>query len=217
MQDHPPTLCVILAGGLSRRMGGGDKGLVRVAGKPVLAHLRERLMPQVVTLALNANGDPGRFSALGLTVLADGVAGNPGPLAGILAALDHGASIDGIDWVVSVPCDTPFVPVDLVARLHAGRGDAPGAVATSAGRRHPTVALWSVSSRIAIRTALVAEGIRRVEEVAGRLRFAEVEWPDLPFDPFLNLNRPADIDAAEAILAGWPDAGASLSTPRPKC
>lgn len=201
MQLYPPTLGVILAGGLARRMGGGDKGLTLVGGKAVLEHVRDRMAPQVAALVLNANGDPARFSALGLRVLADDMAGNPGPLAGLAVALDQAASIAGIDWVVSMACDTPLIPVDLVSRLHAGRGTASGAVATSAGRRHPTAALWAVSCRLAIRSALAMEDDRRVDGVARRLGFAEVDWPVLPFDPFLNLNHPSDIASAEAILA----------------
>jgi molybdopterin-guanine dinucleotide biosynthesis protein A len=203
---HPPTLGVILAGGLARRMGGGDKGLRPVAGHSIMARLRGRLEPQVTSTILNANGDPGRFADLGLVVVPDDVAGRPGPLAGILAALDHAALVADVGWLVSVPCDAPFVPSDLVVRLHAGRGTARGAVAVSAGRRHPTVALWPTSSRATVRRALVDDAVRRVDAVAARLGLAEVEWPAEPFDPFANVNRPEDIALAEAILAAWPQA-----------
>ncbi|MBV9219614.1 MAG: molybdenum cofactor guanylyltransferase MobA, partial [Methylobacteriaceae bacterium] len=144
------TCGVILAGGLARRMGGGDKCLLPIAGRPMLAHVVERLAPQCARLVLNANGDPGRFAAYGLPVVADDVSGFAGPLAGILAGLDWAATeAPGLAWVVSVAADTPFVPVDLVARLHAGRKaeKADLACASSAGRTHPVNALWPIAVR----------------------------------------------------------------------
>src|SRR4051812_26064111 len=116
--SHPPTLGVILAGGLARRMGGGDKGLVDVGGRAMLAHTIARMKPQVSLLILNANGDPARFAPFGLRVVADGVPGHPGPLAGVLAALDDAAAQPGFEWVAVAPCDAPFLPYDLVAGLH---------------------------------------------------------------------------------------------------
>jgi molybdopterin-guanine dinucleotide biosynthesis protein A len=206
MPHHPPTLGVILAGGQARRMGGGDKGLRSLGGRSIMARLRGRIEPQVRSIILNANGDPGRFADLGLVVVPDDIAGQPGPLAGILAALDHASTVADVDWLVSVPCDAPFVPPDLVVRLHAARGTAQGAVAVSAGRRHPTVALWPISSRATLRRALVDDAVRRVDAVVARLGLAEVEWPAEPFDPFVNVNHPEDVAAAEAILTAWPQA-----------
>ena len=197
-QMEPPlanTLGVVLAGGLSRRMGGGDKGLLPLGGRPVLAHVIERLRPQCAAMVLNGNGDPARFAAFGLPVVADGEPGHPGPLAGVLAGLDWAAAA-GFGWVVTAPGDCPFLPADLVARLHDERGAAPTAMAASGGRIHPVVALWPVAMRGAIRAALAA-GERRVAAVTDGA--ARATWPDQPIDPFLNINTPDDLAAAEAL------------------
>ena len=194
-------LGVVLAGGLARRMGGGDKPLLPLAGRPILSHLLDRLAPQVAALALNANGDPGRFAAAapGLPVLPDPVPGHPGPLAGILAGLDHAAA-RGFPAVLTVPGDSPFIPDDLAARLDAARraADAPVAHAAS-GRLHPPVALWATALRDDLRAALAA-GEGRVAAWAARHRAATARWPAVPRDPFLNLNTPEDLAAAEALL-----------------
>src|SRR5690349_606470 len=133
----------ILAGGLSRRMGGGDKGLSLLQGRPLIAHVAEALRPQVSRLILNANGDSARFAGLGLPVVPDSLPGFPGPLAGVLAALEYFSGEDE-PLVMIVPCDAPRLPADLVTRLDAQRAasGAAGALAVSAGRRHPAVALW---------------------------------------------------------------------------
>lgn len=180
----------ILAGGLARRLGGGDKPLRLLAGRPLLAHVVDRLGPQVDRLILNANGDPGRFAAFGLEVVADGLPGNPGPLAGILACL---RAASDADWVVTVPGDVPFLPPDLVARLIA----AGPAIAASGGRRHPVVGAWrpGQAGRLA---GLLAAGERRVGVFAAGA--GVVDWPAEPADPFTNLNEPVDFAAAEAAL-----------------
>ncbi|PRH88237.1 molybdenum cofactor guanylyltransferase MobA [Labrys okinawensis] len=196
---------VILAGGLSRRMGGGDKGLSFLDGRTILERIAARLRPQVAALFLNANGDARRFKALGLSILPDGVPDFPGPLAGVLAGLDHAAQA-GFDEVAVVPCDAPFLPADLVTRLRAGTQAGRGAVAVSAGRRHPTAALWPVHLRTALRKALVEEDQRRVETFLRRHDFAEVVWPAEPFDPFANVNDPGGMAEAEALLAHFPAA-----------
>ncbi len=180
----------ILAGGLARRLGGGDKPLRRLGGRPLLAHVIDRLAPQVDRLILNANGDPGRFSAFGLDVVADGVPGNPGPLAGILACLE--AARDA-DWVVTVPGDAPFLPADLVARLTA----AGPAIASSGGCRHPVIGAWAPDQAARLATLLTV-GERRVGLFAADA--AVVDWPVMPVDPFLNLNEPGDFATAEAAL-----------------
>ncbi|MCK8783418.1 molybdenum cofactor guanylyltransferase MobA [Roseomonas sp. NAR14] len=195
-------------------MGGGDKPLLPLAGRPLLDHVLGRLRPQLGALALSANGDPARFAAWGLPVLPDPLPDHPGPLAGVLAALDHAAGLGagareaGVAgqapaWVVSVPGDCPFIPPDLVARLHAARRATgrPLACARSAGRAHPTVGLWPVSCREALRAALLA-GERKVGRWAASQGCAEAEWPAEPVDPFLNANTLADLAAAEALLAG---------------
>ena len=201
------TLGLILAGGLARRMGGGDKTLRDAGGRPLLAHLIERLGPQVNGLLLNANGDPARFAPFGLPIAPDGVDGFPGPLAGVLAGLDWAAAHrPGCLWVVSCPGDTPFPPADLVARLHAAREAAalPLACAASGGQTHPPVALWPVALRDALRSALLA-GERKIDRWTARHGCATADWPVEPYDPFFNANTPEDVAAASRILRGQPD------------
>jgi molybdenum cofactor guanylyltransferase len=196
----------ILAGGLGRRMGGVDKGLIDLGGRSLLAHVVERVRPQVGALFLSANGDPSRFASLGLPVIADQEEGYPGPLAGIVAALDTVARLaPEAASLLSVPCDTPFLPLDLVGRLDAARlgAGAPGAVAMSGGRRHPTVALWPVSASETIREALQG-GERRVAAVSAALGFVAAEWPSEPFDPFFNVNDPAGLGQALHLLGRSP-------------
>ncbi|WP_203073349.1 molybdenum cofactor guanylyltransferase MobA [Falsiroseomonas ponticola] len=197
------TLAVILAGGLARRMGGGDKPLRLVAGRPLLDHLLDRLRPQVPALILNANGDPARFASYGLPVVADTLPDHPGPLAGILAALDHAAAAHpGLPWVVSLTGDAPFIPADLVARLHAAR-EAAGVTlscARSAGQAHPPIGLWPVALRHDLRAALLA-GERKIDRWTARHGCAHADWPADPFDPFFNANAPEDLAEAERIAA----------------
>ncbi|WP_426957918.1 molybdenum cofactor guanylyltransferase MobA [Muricoccus radiodurans] len=198
------TLGAVLAGGLGRRMGGGDKPLRMLCGTPLLVHVLDRLRPQVRALVLNANGDPARFGAVapGLPVVADGIAGHPGPMAGILAALDHAvAERPDLPWVITVPGDTPFIPADLATRLHAARRAAgvPLAWAASGGRAHPPIGLWPVSLRDDLRAALLS-GERSVGRWAARHGGATVEWSDDP-DPFFNANTPEELAAAEVSIA----------------
>ncbi|SIQ08411.1 MULTISPECIES: molybdenum cofactor guanylyltransferase MobA [unclassified Bosea (in: a-proteobacteria)] len=197
----PPTPGLILAGGLSRRMGGGDKPLLRLGGRPLLSHVVERLQPQCDRLLLNANGDQSRFAAHGLPVVADTIPDFAGPLAGILAGLDWLAgSTSGTEWLVTVAADTPFIPADLVLRLHRARAAAgtPLASAGSAGRQHHAIGLWPVSLRDDLRAALLT-GERRLGAVTARLGVAVAEWPAEPFDPFFNINTPEDLSTAEHI------------------
>lgn len=190
---EPGLLGLVLAGGLARRMGGGDKPLLPLRGRPMLAILLERLAPQVSALAISANGDPARFAAVapGLPVLPDPLPGHPGPLAGILAGLDEAAA-RGLPWLLSVPGDTPLIPPDLAARLRAA--GAPVACAASLGRAHPPVALVSTALRDDLRAALEA-GEGKVSRWMDRHGLVEVAWPD---DPFLNANRPDDLPALAA-------------------
>jgi molybdopterin-guanine dinucleotide biosynthesis protein A len=196
------TLGVVLAGGLARRMGGGDKPLRLLGGRPMLDHVLARLAPQVAALVLNANGDPARFASHGLPVVSDGLPDHPGPLAGILAALDWTAEHrPGMAWVVSVPGDSPFIPTDLVARLHAARDAAavPLACARSGGQAHPPVGLWPVALRADLRAALLA-GERKIDRWTARHGCVHADWPDTPVDPFFNANAPEDLAAAETLL-----------------
>jgi molybdopterin-guanine dinucleotide biosynthesis protein A len=195
---------LLLAGGLARRMGGGDKCLKEVAGRTLLDLVIERALPQVDALVLNANGDPERFARPGLPVVADSVPGFAGPLAGVLAGLEWAAERrPGAEWVASVATDTPFFPDDLVRRLReaAEREGAEIAVAASGGRTHPVFALWPVRLASELRRALVEEGVRKIDLWTARFRATTVEFPTEPFDPFFNLNTPADVAEAERLVA----------------
>lgn len=191
------TVGLILAGGLARRMGGGDKGMRQVGGRSVLERVIERLSPQVSHLVLNANGDPARFDPLGLPVVADTLPDHPGPLAGVLAGLDWAAA-NALDWVVSVPADAPFLPGDLVARLHAALGTAPMACAASGGQTHHVIGLWPVAIRIRLREALQS-GLRKVGAFTAGAALAE--WPATPVDPFFNVNTREDLETADRLAA----------------
>ena len=197
-----PTPAVILAGGLARRMGGGDKPMRAIGGRSLLQRVIDLLAPQCDGLVLNANGDPARFETFGLPVIADDVPDFPGPLAGILAALDWAAlNRPDVRWMLSAPGDCPFLPRDLVARLHAARiaENATLAVAASAGQAHPVIGLWDVGLRDALRHALVAEDIRQVGRFTARYPLATVEWPVTPLDPFFNANTTDDLAEAERL------------------
>lgn len=190
---------LILAGGLSRRMGGGDKCLLRVAGETLLDRAIDRLRPQVRHLALNANGDPRRFAPRSLPVLADGVPGFPGPLAGILTGLDWAQSL-GSQWCLTVPGDTPLFPLDLAERLRqAVKDGAPAAIAASNGRPHPVFGLWPVTWITKLEESL-AENRLGVWKFAQAQGAAEVVWDNHPTDPFLNVNTEVDVAELEAIL-----------------
>ena len=200
----PPTLGLLLAGGLARRMGGGDKPLRTIAGRSILAHVIERLAPQCDRLLVNANGDPARFADYGLPVVADSVPDFAGPLAGILAGLDWmAAHRPETEWLVSVAADTPFIPRDLVARLHEAREEqgVPLACAASGGWTHPVIGLWPVSLRDDLRRALTVEDERKIDRWTARYGCASAEWPVEPVDPFFNANRPEDLDEAERLFA----------------
>jgi molybdopterin-guanine dinucleotide biosynthesis protein A len=202
--DAARTVGVLLAGGLARRMGGGDKPLRTIGGRTILEHVIARLEPQCDELILNANGDPARFAAFGLTVVADTVEGFAGPLAGILAALDWtAANRPGIAWVLSAATDCPFLPHDLVARLQRARQDekAQLAVAASGGQTHPVIGLWSVALRDELRHALVLEDIRKIDRWTARYPLATVTWSAEPVDPFFNANTVDDIAEAEQLAA----------------
>lgn len=205
----PATLGLLLAGGLARRMGGGDKPLRTIAGRTILAHVIERLGPQCDGLLLNANGDPARFADYGLPVVADSVPDFAGPLAGILAGLDWLAERrPDAQWLVSVAADTPFIPRDLVARLQAERdaADVPLACAASGGWTHPVIGLWPVALREELRHALTVEDERKIDRWTVRHGVVAVAWPAAPVDPFFNANRPDDLAEAERLHAALGDA-----------
>jgi molybdopterin-guanine dinucleotide biosynthesis protein A len=194
---------VLLAGGQSRRMGGGDKCLLPLGSQPILAHAIARARPQVSALVLNANGDAERFAPFGLSVVPDGVAGFAGPLAGVLAGLDWAAaSVPGVTHVASFATDAPFFPRDLVPRLVAaldGRHEL--AAAASLGRTHPVFGIWPVSVRQALRRALIEEGVRKVDAFTARYSLAVVDFPVGEVDPFFNTNDQDDLEAARLLVA----------------
>lgn len=195
---------VLLAGGLARRMGGGDKPMRSIAGRTILDRVIARLSPQCDGLIVNANGDPARFASFGLPVVADDVADFPGPLAGILAALDWAAAYrPDVSLVLSAAADCPFLPRDLVSRLHQAliAENAELAVAASDGQSHPVIGLWSVALRGQLRHALVVEDIRKIDRWTARYRLATVTWPTTPVDPFFNANTVEDIAEADRLAA----------------
>jgi molybdopterin-guanine dinucleotide biosynthesis protein A len=198
------TLGVVLAGGLARRMGGGDKPMRRIGGDTILDHVVRRLAPQCAALVLNANGDPARFAGFDLPIVADTIEDYPGPLAGVLAGLDWAvANRPDMQWVVSVAGDCPFLPGDLVDRLQRERTaqDAELAVASSGDRTHPVIGLWKVALRDELRHALVEEGMRKIDRWTARYRLATVSWPTEPVDPFFNANTVEDLAEAERLAA----------------
>jgi molybdenum cofactor guanylyltransferase len=204
-----PTLGLVLAGGLARRMGGGDKARIKIGGVTILQRVLACLTPQCENIIINANGDPSRFADTGLPVVADSVPDFAGPLAGILAGLDWmAANTPQTEWMVSVPGDCPFLPNDLVARLHQARLAAatPLACARSGEWRHPVVALWPVTLREDLRRALVDEDLHKIEIWTTRHGVAIADWPGEPVDPFFNVNTPEDAARAEALATQYPDA-----------
>jgi molybdenum cofactor guanylyltransferase len=200
----PVTPGVLLAGGLARRMGGGDKPMRTIASRTILDRVIARLGPQCDGLILNANGDPARFASFGLPVVADSVADFPGPLTGILAGLDWvAATRPDAGWMLSAAADCPFLPRDLVARLHHARieQNAQVAVAASGGQSHHVTGLWNVGLREELRHALAVEGVRKVERWMARYKIATVTWPTEPLDPFFNANTADDLAEAERLAA----------------
>ena len=201
-----PDLSVglVLAGGLARRMGGGDKALIRIGNETILQRALARLTPQTSGIVLNANGDPTRFAEFGLPMVADSVPDFVGPLAGILAGLDWAAANKpDAQWVVSIPGDCPFLPRDLVARLHAARiaESKPLACAHSGDWRHPVVGLWQVALRGDLRHAITVEDLRKIEAWTARHGVALADWPTEPVDPFFNVNTPEDVERATKLAA----------------
>jgi molybdenum cofactor guanylyltransferase len=199
----PRVVGVLLAGGQARRMGGGDKCLRRLGGRTILEHVIERARPQVAALLLNANGDPARFAAFGLPVVADVIAGFPGPLAGVLTGLEWARTHrPECPWTATIATDTPFFPADMVGRMLSAieREGADLACATSGGRAHPVFGLWPVRLADDLRSAMVDEGIRKVDLWTARYRLVEVSFPVDVVDPFFNTNRPEDLAEAERLL-----------------
>ncbi len=194
---------VLLAGGQSRRMGGGDKSLNDLAGQPLLAHVVARARPQVGTLILNANGDPERFNEYSLPVVADTVEGFVGPLAGVLTGQEWARdNVPDAKWVVTMATDTPFFPTDLVTRFKAAikENGADMVMATSGGNRHPVFGMWPVDLADDLRHALTQDGVRKVLHWTDRFNLVQVDFSAHPYDPFFNVNRPQDLQQAQKII-----------------
>ncbi|GAA4115176.1 molybdenum cofactor guanylyltransferase MobA [Aminobacter aganoensis] len=196
---------LILAGGRSSRMGGTDKTLLPLGGRPMVVRVLDRLQPQAAPIAINTNADAALFANFGADIVADTIAGHQGPLAGILAGLEWAAQKPGVSHLLSVAGDTPFFPADLAVQL-ASRGDH-GAVAASNGRMHPTFALWPLSLRDGLAAFLESGDTRRVMTFIEQAGLYVVDFPTVPFgagtvDPFFNINTPGDLAEAERILDG---------------
>ena len=192
---------VLLAGGQSRRMGGRDKSLIALAGKPMIAHVIERLKPQVGSLVINSNAPTAQFEAFALPVTADSVKGFAGPLAGVLAGMhwarEHAA---GSRFIATAATDTPFFPTDFVARLYAKAYDATIALAASSGRLHPVFGLWPIALADDLEAWLTSGDNRKVLAWVGRHKLAEVAFSPLHgVDPFFNANTPEELAEAETI------------------
>ncbi|MHC8509087.1 MAG: molybdenum cofactor guanylyltransferase MobA [Rhodospirillales bacterium] len=204
MTDPAAFAGVVLAGGLARRMGGGDKPLRTIGGEPMLARVIARAKPQTGALVLNANGDPARFAAYGLPVAADVLEGRLGPLAGILTGMEWArAHAPGARRLVSFAADAPFLPLDMTARL-AEAAEADGAdivCARSNGRAHPVFALWSLDLAEDLRRAMTEEGVRKIDAWTARHALVHVDFPADEVDPFFNVNSPENLAEAEALAA----------------
>ena len=194
---------VLLAGGLARRMGGGDKGLSVLGGRPMMDRIIERARPQVSNLILNANGDSDRFAAYGLEVVPDVIEGSAGPLAGVLTGLEWTIEhAPDTQWLATFTVDAPFVPMDLVDRLAAGvkSESADLACAASNGRSHPVFGLWPVRLAGELRRAMIDEDMRKIDRWTARYNLIEVDFSCDPFDPFFNVNAPEHLAEAERLL-----------------
>ncbi len=209
MEPDENVVGIVLAGGRSSRMGGRDKCLEPLVGKPMVAHVIARLRPQVSDIVISANTDG--YAGFGFPVIADSLPAFPGPLAGVVAGLEWvAANRPGVAWAVTVPGDTPFIPGDLVRRLaEAGRAAGAMAVARSETGVHPVVGLWPVTMAGDLKAAL-ASGMRKVSrwaEMQGAAQefFAPSEIAGREVDPFFNVNRKDDLAEAESLLKREPE------------
>jgi len=194
------VLGVVVAGGQSRRMGGQEKAFLILDGVALIERVVSRIAFQVEAVAINANGDPLRFSNLSHDVIADEIEIGT-PLAGLHAAVAQGAA-QGFDAVLTVPSDTPFLPLDLVARLAEAGQSTGAAVACSGGQSHHLTGLWSAAMADKLTEVILNRKLRRVMDVGSIFDVAQAEWLIEQFDPFVNINTPEDLAAAEAVLHG---------------
>ena len=203
MPSEPEICGLLLAGGQSRRMGGGDKCLLPLGGRTLLQCMIDAARPQVGALVLNTNSDPALFTAYRLPIEPDVIDGHAGPLAGVLTGLEWAAECaPESSWVASFACDAPFVPPDLVSGLRQAieAADADMACAASGGRHHPVFALWPVRLAADLREAVTREGLRKVDDWTSRYAQVRVEFSAVPNDPFFNINRLEDLATAETLL-----------------
>jgi molybdenum cofactor guanylyltransferase len=195
---------VIVAGGQSRRWGGGDKFLAAVGGKILLRHVIDRVRRQVRMLILNANSPAPEYGGLGMTTIPDNVTGDRGPLAGVLTGLDWvRENLPGVKWVMTVPSDAPFLPTDLAARLLASVTDegADMGCVMSGGRTHPVIGLWPVALCDQLRHDLTINDVRKVDAWTANYKIAYPAWSVEPVDPFFNINTRDDLEVAETLIA----------------
>jgi molybdopterin-guanine dinucleotide biosynthesis protein A len=190
---------LVLAGGRSSRMGGGDKCRIDLDGQTLIERVIARLMPQVDQLAIAA-GDKTTQGFANLPRLRDGVPGSAGPLAGLLAGLEWAAMKD-CAYVLSMPCDVPFLPADLASRLLEAAAGQDAAVAASGGQTHYVVGLWPVGLAPALREQVMKHELRSAGAWAASMRTGIAVWPSDTFDPFHNINRPEDVETARRILS----------------
>ncbi len=186
----------IIAGGQSSRMGGQEKAFLPLSGRPLLAHVIDRLAPQVDRLIINSNGVRFRFAKFHAAVVPDLMDDLNTPLAGLHAGLVYAAE-HGVEVLITVPSDTPFLPPDLVARL--GQGPA---IATSSGQDHYIAGAWPVGLLGDLEAAIHRDKLFRMKDWAKRCHAKPVEWALTPHDPFFNINTPHDLAAAERIIHG---------------
>ena len=218
--------CVILAGGKGRRMGGKEKALIHLLDRPLLSYVLEKVSGKVAPIALNINTNFDDFQKFGYKIIKDPIKGHLGPLAGILASLNWAKEINQ-DWVLTLPCDTPFLPKNLVQSMVEAKNKTPEVdlvVAKSRGFNHPVIALWKSDINNKLQNAL-NEGVRKIDIFTAQLKIAYVDFDNIQnsdFDPFTNLNAPQDLILAQQILgklpplfglAGWSGSGkTTLST-----
>lgn len=200
---HETIATVILAGGGGRRLGGVDKALLPLVGRPLLAHVLERLRPQTDRILLSANGDPGRFAAFALPVVADSVPAL-GPLGGIAAAAaECPRRWPDVHWLLTVPVDTPLLPDDLVRRFTEAQNATPNKaiVAEAGGRRHWSIALWPLASAAALAEQIERHGLRRLEEGLDAIGYRPTVFPAA--DAFANINNERDLEYVSRLLGAF--------------